>query len=302
MNKSEAGKLGQRKSLITKQKQKEEKIAIYNLNPNKCMQCGNILSYTKRRNKFCSSSCAAFYNNSQRNKLKKKSKIKHFCIQCGKLLTSRQKKFCSHKCLCINKNEKRIKAWKKGNCKGINCRGVVLDFIRNYLLEKYNYKCAKCGWHEINHFSEKVPLEVHHINGDCTDNREENLIILCPNCHSLTASYKSGNFGKGRTKRLNNNKITIEKSCNHSKEVSHFYCKNCGKEIVTKDAELCVECCNQNKRKVKRPTKEELLKLIKTKSFVQIGKMFGVSDNAIRKWCKQYNLPYRKMDIKKTKV
>jgi len=37
--------------------------------------------------------------------------------------------------------------------------------------------------------------------------------------------------------------------------------------------------------------------MIKTKSFVNIGKLYGVSDNAVRKWCKYYGLPYRKRDI-----
>lgn len=53
-----------------------------------------------------------------------------------------------------------------------------------------------------------------------------------------------------------------------------------------------------NQRKVDRPNKEELLELIKNNSFTDIGKQFGVSDNAIRSWCKNYDLPFRKKDIK----
>ena len=57
--------------------------------------------------------------------------------------------------------------------------------------------------------------------------------------------------------------------------------------------------CAYNQRKVKeRPSKEELDKLIHEKSFVQIGKMYNVTDNAIRKWCKQYQLEYKKRKIK----
>lgn len=41
-------------------------------------------------------------------------------------------------------------------------------------------------------------------------------------------------------------------------------------------------------------TKEELNKLIHEKSFVEIGRMYNVSDNAIRKWCKLYGLPFKK--------
>lgn len=53
-----------------------------------------------------------------------------------------------------------------------------------------------------------------------------------------------------------------------------------------------------NQRKIKnRPSKETLLNEIKTKSFCAIGKEYGVTDNTIRKWCKLYQLPYRKKDL-----
>ena len=44
-------------------------------------------------------------------------------------------------------------------------------------------------------------------------------------------------------------------------------------------------------------TREELKNLIRTTPFLQIGKQFNVSDKAITKWCKKFNLPYRKKDI-----
>ena len=51
-------------------------------------------------------------------------------------------------------------------------------------------------------------------------------------------------------------------------------------------------------RKVKhRPTKDELFDMVKTQSFTQIGRKYGVADNTIKKWCRQYGLPYRKKDI-----
>ena len=50
-------------------------------------------------------------------------------------------------------------------------------------------------------------------------------------------------------------------------------------------------------RKGSRPTKDELQKLVQIYTFVHVGKMYGVSDNAVRKWCKKYGLSSRRMDI-----
>jgi hypothetical protein len=47
-----------------------------------------------------------------------------------------------------------------------------------------------------------VPIEVEHIDGDWRNSRVENLTLLCPNCHSLTATYRGLNRGRGRAKRL----------------------------------------------------------------------------------------------------
>ena len=50
-------------------------------------------------------------------------------------------------------------------------------------------KCEKCGLSEWQ--GEPLICELHHINGDSTDNRIENLIILCPNCHSQTDNFRN---------------------------------------------------------------------------------------------------------------
>jgi hypothetical protein len=50
-------------------------------------------------------------------------------------------------------------------------------------------------------------------------------------------------------------------------------------------------------RKAKRPSKEVLEKEIQENSFLALGKKYGVSDNAIRKWCKNYNIDYKKTKL-----
>ncbi len=57
-------------------------------------------------------------------------------------------------------------------------------------------ECCKCGWKEKPKGSEFTPCELDHINGDPTDHRLENLRLICPNCHSLTETYR---FRRGKT-------------------------------------------------------------------------------------------------------
>ena len=121
-----------------------------------------------------------------------------------------------------------------------------------------------------------LTLRLDHINGIHNDNRLENLRWVCPNCDSQQETYCGANQTKEKTK---------------------YYCIDCGKEI-SKGAIRCIECSHKLLQKADRPSREELKKLIRTKSFVQIGKDFKVSDNAIRKWCEAYNLPKRVKDIK----
>lgn len=57
----------------------------------------------------------------------------------------------------------------------------------------------------------------------------------------------------------------------------------------------------KQRKVVNRPSKELLLNEINEMTFVDVGKKYGVTDNTIRKWCKNYKIPYRKKDIKKQK-
>ena len=78
----------------------------------------------------------------------------------------------------------------------------------------------------------------------------------------------------------------------------HYYCIDCGIELKTK-AVRCPQCTHINQRKVERPSRDELKKLIRSIPFVKIGQQFKVSDNTIRKWCKAENLPFKSSVIKK---
>lgn len=70
-------------------------------------------------------------------------------------------------------------------------------------------------------------------------------------------------------------------------------CPNCA-EQKWHVSKLCIKCSGLSKRKVDRPTKEQLELLVKTKPILEIAKMYQVSDNAIRKWCKLYQIDCKK--------
>ena len=137
-------------------------------------------------------------------------------------------------------------------------------------------KCELCGLDSW--FGKRLVCQLHHINGDNTDNRIENLQILCPNCHSQTDNY----CGQA-----------------NAQEKVKYYCQDCGREIKSKNSKYCLSCAAKRKKKVD-VTKEELVRVLKeTGNRLQASKVFGVSESTIRKWCKRFDLPSKAKDLKK---
>lgn len=126
------------------------------------------------------------------------------CPNCGKEIPkSSPNKFCSSECFQEYRFKTNVEKWK--NNPGEYTAQDIPSFIRTYMIEKVGCKCEKCGWSEVNPTTGAVPLEIHHIDGDCTNNFEDNLQLLCPNCHSLTENFGSLNNGKSkRYKRYGN--------------------------------------------------------------------------------------------------
>jgi transposase-like protein len=127
-------------------------------------------------------------------------------------------------------------------------------------------ECSECkcpsSWN-----GKELVMVLDHINGINNDNRLENLRLLCPNCNSQQDTFAGRNNRK-------------EKKSNPS-------CNECGSDIdfQTKNG-LCRACYSKSKRKVERPHKEVLLSQVEELGYVGTGKLYGVSDNTIRKWIK----------------
>lgn len=140
------------------------------------------------------------------------------------------------------------------------------------------YKCSICGQEPFWN-GQELSLTLDHINGNNHDDRLENLRWVCPNCDRQLDTYGSKNI-KPKEKEVN-------------------YCIDCG-AVILKSSTRCRSCAAAAKIKpINAISREDLKKLIRIQPFTKLGEMFGVSDNAIRKWCIKYNLPKTKSDIQK---
>lgn len=87
-------------------------------------------------------------------------------------------------------------------------------------------------------------------------------------------------------------KIKSQHIVNQQREIIEYFCEKCNKSI-SRGAKLCQTCAAEASRKVKRPNAKDLYEYLKSinGNFSKAAKEYGVSDNAIRKWCKSYNIP-----------
>ena len=163
-----------------------------------CLYCGKEITGDSRK-KFCNHSCSASYNNKgvARNGHKKEL----YCKNCGKPLEKHQTKFCSKECNVDFNYKEQIKLWQNGEIKGCDSAGAVSPYVRRYMLEKANYSCEKCGFNKNNEYTGLSILQLHHKDGDCYNNSEDNIEVLCPNCHCLTENFGSRNKNSTRIDR-----------------------------------------------------------------------------------------------------
>ena len=193
----------------------------------------------------------------------------------------------------------------------------------------YNLGCHNCGYDkhvEICHIKDIANCDLNTTLKEIND--PNNLIQLCPNCHwefdkgildmdipnrKLIDPYylKSSCVFKvylcecGREMSRNSknckecyNKKQSERMKGIDPKISKrkyrfnpkYHCQKCDNFVSSKNTKLCQSCYNKNRDKIVWPQKEELEELIENNSMVQIGKMLGVSDNAVKKRAKKYGI------------
>lgn len=175
-----------------------------------------------------------------------------------------------------NKWTKLPRAYEKGE----------LDYFALY--------CVETGWCGLIAFNEmdarySLIINSHQLN---------NQIVGTHQPSDYEFEYMMNKYFNLSKLVLINKKVKIR-----TKEDGNIICPICNKNKMAKRSKMCIECSRNNRSIYKKthgkdiPSKEELEKLINTMPFTKIGKMYDVTDNAIRKWCKKYDLPYKKKDI-----
>lgn len=133
--------------------------------------------------------------------------------------------------------------------------------------------CSECGitayWN-----NKPLSLQIDHINGIHTDNRIENLRILCPNCHSQTLTWGSKKLKKKHRCPL----------CDNPKSKESKLCSKCNsKRLLGQDT------------KIIWPSVDELIEKLKTHTFASLGRELGVTDNSIRKHLKRRGISSKEL-------
>lgn len=130
----------------------------------------------------------------------------------------------------------------------------------------------------------------------------QNLLANHNNTQSLKEIAEEYGISVRNLYRINQGEIWFDKNRSYPlrpKPIYHhgkWYCVDCGKEISS-GSQRCVSCMIKSQYTVDRPTKEQLASEVVSLGFEAVGRKYGVSGNAIKKWCVAYGLPKLKKEL-----
>lgn len=137
------------------------------------------------------------------NKGKNKKGVCEYCGKIYVLYLGHKGHYCSHECYIEGEYKKIVEKWKNGEINGYDKRFKIIPSIRKYVYETRGYKCEICGCDKVNPYTNKTILQIHHIDGNASNCSDENLQVLCPNCHAMTENFGSRNKNSVRKYRKN---------------------------------------------------------------------------------------------------
>ena len=182
------------------------------------------------------------------------------------------------------------------------------------IIAAFGGKCGICGYNKCHR-----ALNLHHLNPsekeftlgsirgwpkawDSVVKELRKCVMVCSNCH--------GEIHDGVTQipidipRFNE-EFSDYKNMERMEKLKSIeqICPVCKEKFYNDRGKFCSpKCYNVHNRKCVHPSKEELKKMITSQSMLSIGKNYGVSDNAVRKWCKKYNLLTCSSEAERTTV
>lgn len=160
-------------------------------------------------------------------------------------------------------------------------------------VKKYTYNNKQIDYFAIFYNEQVYTIPIAEVEG-----KQTITLRFSPPSNGQTNYHKADDYKIEKFFSKSKNFIDNKNIGIPTEQKEELLCKECGSRITRKSSSgLCPNCYSKAQRRVDRPERIILKEEIKNSSFLQLGKKYGVTDNAIRRWCKAYNLPSTKREI-----